>query len=67
MQTYAEELGIIGMPYAITSDEHMKAVLEGDVGKELDELMLKAGLRNLGAVSYTHLFLTLSLARTMRL
>lgn len=51
MQTYAEELGIIGMPYAITSDEHMKAVLEGDVGKELDELMLKAGLRNLGAVT----------------
>lgn len=50
MQTYAEELGIIGMPYAITSDEHMKAVLEGDVGKELDELMLKAGLRNLGAI-----------------
>lgn len=50
MQTYAEELGIIGMPYAITSDEHMKAVLEGEVGKELDDLMLKAGLRNLGAI-----------------
>lgn len=51
MQTYAEELGIIGMPYAITSDEHMTAVLEGEVGKELDELMLKAGLRNLGAIT----------------
>lgn len=51
MQTYAEELGIIGMPYAITSDEHMTAVLEGDVGKELDELMLKAGLRNLGVIT----------------
>lgn len=50
MQTYVEELGIIGMPYAITSDEHMKAVLEGEVGAELDELMLKAGLRNLGAI-----------------
>lgn len=50
MQTYVEELGIIGMPYAITSDEHMDAVLNGDVGKELDELMLKAGLRNLGAI-----------------
>ena len=50
MQTYAEELGIIGMPYAITSDEHMTAVLEGEVGKELDDLMLKAGLRNLGAI-----------------
>lgn len=50
MQTYVEELGIIGMPYAITSDEHMDAVLNGEVGKELDELMLQAGLRNLGAV-----------------
>lgn len=50
MQTYVEELGIIGMPYAITSDEHMDAVLNGEVGKELDELMLKAGLRNLGAI-----------------
>lgn len=50
MQTYVEELGIIGMPYAITSEEHMNAVLDGEVGKELDELMLKAGLRNLGAI-----------------
>ena len=50
MQTYVEELGIIGMPYAITSDEHMDAVLEGDVGKELEDLMLQAGLRSLGAV-----------------
>lgn len=50
MQTYVEELGIIGMPYAITSDEHMEAVLNGEVGQELDELMLSAGLRNLGAV-----------------
>ena len=50
MQTYVEELGIIGMPYAITSDEHMDAVLNGEVGAELDELMLQAGLRNLGAI-----------------
>ena len=50
MQTYVEELGIIGMPYAITSDEHMDAVLNGEVGQELDSLMLSAGLRNLGAV-----------------
>ncbi|MBQ0001746.1 MAG: TRAP transporter substrate-binding protein [Clostridiales bacterium] len=50
MQTYAEELGIIGMPYAVTSDEHMKAVLEGEAGAVLDELMLGAGLRNLGAI-----------------
>ena len=38
------------MPYAITSDEHMEAVLNGEVGAELDSLMLSAGLRNLGAV-----------------
>ncbi|MGF6906503.1 TRAP transporter substrate-binding protein [Fusobacterium sp. PH5-44] len=48
MQTYAEELGIIGMPYAITSETHMKKVLEGEVGKELDKLMLDAGMRVLG-------------------
>lgn len=40
MQTYVEELGIIGMPYAITSDEHMEAVLNGEVGEELDQLMI---------------------------
>ena len=50
MQTYVEELGLIGMPYAVTSDEHMDAVLNGEVGAELDELMLQAGVRNLGAV-----------------
>lgn len=48
MQTYAEELGIIGMPYAITSDEHMQAVLEGEVGKQLEDLMLQSGMRCLG-------------------
>ncbi|MDR3259059.1 MAG: TRAP transporter substrate-binding protein [Fusobacteriaceae bacterium] len=48
MQTYAEELGIIGMPYGITSDEHMDKVLKGEVGKELEDLMLKSGLRVLG-------------------
>lgn len=51
MQTYSEELGIIGMPYAITSDEHMKAVLEGEVGQELEDLMQQAGLKVLGAVT----------------
>ncbi|MCC8127763.1 MAG: TRAP transporter substrate-binding protein [Clostridiales bacterium] len=50
MQTYAEELGIIGMPYAITSDEHMDAVLEGEVGQELEDLMQSAGLKVLGAI-----------------
>lgn len=48
MQTYAEELGIIGMPYAITSDEHMDAVLNGEVGKELEDIMLNCGMRVLG-------------------
>lgn len=48
MQTYAEELGIIGMPYGVTSDEHMAAVLEGEVGKELEDLMLQSGMRSLG-------------------
>jgi tripartite ATP-independent transporter DctP family solute receptor len=50
MQTYVEELGIIGMPYAITSEEHMDAVLNGEVGQELEDLMLQAGLRSLGAI-----------------
>lgn len=50
LQTYVEELGIIGMPYAITSDEHMEAVLNGEVGAELDQLMQESGLRNLGAI-----------------
>lgn len=50
MQTYAEELGIIGMPYAITSEEHMDAVLEGEVGQELEDLMYGAGLKVLGAI-----------------
>jgi len=48
MQTYAEELGIIGMPYGITSETHMKKVLEGEVGKELEKLMLDSGMRVLG-------------------
>lgn len=51
MQTYNEELGIIGMPYAITSDEHMDAVLNGEVGQELEDLMQQAGLKVLGAVT----------------
>ena len=37
MQTYQPDLGIIGMPYLIQSDEHMEAVLNGEVGKELEE------------------------------
>ena len=51
MQTYETALGIIGMPYAITSDEHMTAVLEGEVGKELEGLMENTGLHVLGAIT----------------
>lgn len=48
MQTYKEELGIIGMPYAVTSDEHMDAVLNGEVGEELAGYMLDTGMRVIG-------------------
>lgn len=51
MQTYESALGIIGMPYAITSDEHMDAVLNGKVGEDLEELMENAGLHVLGAIT----------------
>lgn len=50
MQTYESALGIIGMPYAITSDEHMDAVLNGEAGKDLEQLMEKTGLHVLGAI-----------------
>ena len=33
MQTYEPDLGMIGMPYLIQSDEHMEAVLNGEPGK----------------------------------
>ena len=39
MQTYEPDLGMIGMPYLIQSDEHMQAVLEGEPGKKFEELM----------------------------
>ena len=48
MQTYAEELGVIGMPYAIKSEEQLYAVLDGEVGKEMEDIMLKSGMRVLG-------------------
>ena len=46
MQAYQPDLGIIGMPYLIKSDEHMEAVLE--VGAELEGLMEKSGMKVLG-------------------
>ena len=48
MQTYEPDLGMIGMPYLIQSDEHMEAVLEGAVGKKFEDLMDKAGMKVLG-------------------
>ena len=48
MQTYEPDLGMIGMPYLIQSDEHMEAVLEGEVGKKFEDLMDKAGMKVLG-------------------
>ena len=48
MQTYEPDLGMIGMPYLIQSDEHMNTVLEGEVGDELEGLMEKAGMKVLG-------------------
>ena len=48
MQTYQPDLGIIGMPYLIKSDEHMEAVLNGEAGKELEDLMDKCGMKVLG-------------------
>ena len=48
MQTYEPDLGMIGMPYLIQSDEHMAAVLEGEVGQQLEGLMEKAGMKVLG-------------------
>ena len=36
MQTYEPDLGMIGMPYLIQSDEHMDKVLNGEVGQELE-------------------------------
>lgn len=47
LQTYAEEMGILGMPYAITSSEQLKAVVEGEAGQELKDIMINSGFRPL--------------------
>ncbi len=44
MQTYQPDLGMIGMPYLIQSDEQMEKVLTGEVGQEFEGLM--GGLRH---------------------
>ena len=48
MQTYEPDLGMIGMPYLIKSDEHMEKVLNGEPGKKFEALMEKAGLKVIG-------------------
>lgn len=48
MQTYNPDLGMIGMPYLIQSDEHMAAVLDGEVGKKFEQLMEDSGMVVLG-------------------
>ncbi len=48
MQTYEPDLGMIGMPYLIQSDEHMEAVLTGEVGAKLEILMENSGMKDLG-------------------
>lgn len=50
MQTYNKDLGIIGMPYAITSNEQMERVLNGEVGDILKQDMLDSGLRVLATM-----------------
>ena len=58
MQAYAEEMGVLGMPYVINSEAHLNAVLEGEVGEEIKELMQEQGLRSLGEVVRGGLYLT---------
>jgi len=48
MQTYEPDLGMIGMPYLIQSDEHMEAVLNGEPGKKFEALMENAGMKVIG-------------------
>lgn len=48
MQTYQPDLGMIGMPYLIQSDEQMEAVLNGEPGAKFEELMEACGMKVLG-------------------
>ena len=43
MMTYVPELGILGVPYLMTSDAHVEAVAGGEIGKEIENLMLMDG------------------------
>lgn len=48
MQTYQPDLGMIGMPYLIQSDEQMEKVLTGEPGAKFEELMEASGMKVLG-------------------
>ena len=48
MQTYEPDLGMIGMPYLIQSDEQMEKVLTGAPGEKFASLMESAGMKVLG-------------------
>ncbi|MBQ9433185.1 MAG: TRAP transporter substrate-binding protein [Synergistaceae bacterium] len=43
MMTYVPELGILGVPYLMTSNAHVEAVAGGEIGKEIENLMLMDG------------------------
>ena len=45
MMTFAPEMGVLGIPYLITSDEHMEIVCSGEVGKQFEDIMLNTGMR----------------------
>lgn len=45
MMTFIPEMGVLGIPYLITSDEHMELVAGGEIGAQFEDLMLKGGLR----------------------
>lgn len=43
MMTYVPELGILGVPYLMTSPEHVELVAGGEIGDKIEELMLMGG------------------------
>lgn len=40
MQSVIPEMGILGVPYLIRSQEQIREIVEGDIGKQLEQLML---------------------------
>ena len=43
MMTYVPELGILGVPYLMTSDAHVEAVAGGEIGREIENFMMMDG------------------------